>query len=105
MLYVDGALVWIRSFSNPDVGSSCGAFQADVVVEVDLVVSHSQNQMTVEFRTSLGAKQDVGDPQATGSHVSWGISYFVASALCSGQVLGSIRLLPLARTQKRVITD
>jgi hypothetical protein len=105
MLYVDGALVWIRSFSNPDFGSSCGASQADVEVEVDLVVSHSQNQMTVEFRTSLGAKKDVGDPQATGSHVSWGISYFVASALCSGQVLGSIRLLPLSRTQSRAITE
>jgi len=93
MLYVDGVLVWIRSFSNADFGSSCGALQADVEVEVDLVVSHSETQMTVEFRTSLGAILDVGDTQVTGSHVSWGISYFVASALCSGQVLGCTQLL------------
>lgn len=104
MLYVDGVLVWIRSFSNADFGSSCGALQADVEVEVDLVVSHSEKQMTVEFRTSLGSILDVGDSQVTGSHVSWGISYFIASALCSGQVLGSTRLLAFSRTQECTIT-
>ena len=80
MLFLDGVLVWDKTFSNQHVGDGgCGGAQGDALaVEGKLVVDHRERQMTVEFRTTLGR---VGGPV----DASWGLSFFVAGALCSGE--------------------
>lgn len=77
-LFVDGVVVWSKTFSNTFVGDGgCGGPGGDaVVVEGQLVVPHRERAMTVEFRTTLA---DDGPVEA-----SWGLSFFAVGALCSG---------------------
>jgi len=61
-------------------GSYCGESTTDERAGVMMVVPHSESQMTVEFRTTLGAGS------SSGEDAWWGLSFFLVSALCSGQV-------------------
>jgi hypothetical protein len=75
-----GVLVWSKTFSNTYVGDGgCGGPGGDAVaVEGKLVVPHRERAMTVEFRTTLASGGPVD--------ISWGLSFFAAGVLCSGDV-------------------
>ena len=84
-MLIAGVKVWSKNFHNLNVGDGgCGGPGGDAAaVEGKLVVPHRERAMTVEFRTTLTLTS--GGPV----EASWGLSFFAAAALCSGDEVSS----------------